>query len=118
MGGKKHGGDESRYDGNRLVRFLEKLEKHEKYENGDATVQENIHQMETPGAEAEDVVARQIHDVHHGTVVARYLSLEFPHAPREHLGDVSHVPDPAILEHLKVVVHDETVEEGVEINYE
>ena len=76
--------------------------------------------MEPPRPGTEDVMNDHVDDVHQRPVVVGYdvLALEAPHAFREDVRQVLHVPDPGVLQHLHHVVVHEIVPERVEVDCE
>ena len=96
----------------------EHFECHEKYEKNHAHVGQQVGQMESPGSRPEKLVAKQISQRHHGTVVVggpAEITHERPYRRSEDLPQVMEIPQVRIAQDLVRVVVDKAIAQGVEI---
>ena len=76
----------------------------------------DVQQVEPGCVEAEELVAKHVHDVHHRPVIVQWRVVhEGPYAREEKPGEVRRVLYPFVPKDLEVVVIDKTVGKGVKV---
>ena len=88
-------------------------ERDEIYKDGNSGMEQDVHEMEAPGCETEDIIAQHVTDVHEWPVIVGANFLKCPDIGGKYLRDEPHLPDPGILHHLGNIVIDKSITKGV-----
>jgi hypothetical protein len=79
-------------------------------------MEQDVHQMEAPGCEAEEIIAQHEADMHEGPVVVGADPPKCPDIGGKYIRDEPYLPDPGVLHHLGRVVIDKPIAKGVAID--